>query len=612
MKTANLNRLPRRQAQLSRTGHDMSQEFAFTASTGMILPVYQDYLNAGETDYFSGDLICRTQPLVTAAMCDVDIYLDWFFVPAQMLFTLFGSKRWMTNDLISSFYDDSVITNDTLPLFNIESYLGTATAYYGADSEAWYSTGYNSDFECLGKSQFRLANHLGFNPYGIFFGNSDAAAGLRNYTNPNVFPLFALAYQAIYQDYFRLPLDSFERRSISSFNVDSDYTATSTPVSFSAGAKKAELFCLRYRPRHLDYFTSIKASPIFSAMNSLGGSGTGQTPAEILEKVDNYLSGGTVKVLNSTDGVVNAGPGNVNDAAVQASTAIPTNGLGTARLRSLFAVEKLLRVIGRSKMDYDSQVLAHLGFRVPHDVKHQLTHIKTQHTILHVNEITSTADTYNNGQGSALGAIGGQGYSIIRKPEHPYKFTAPTDGVIMCTFSAVPRLRYFGTFDRQNALTSRLSFYQPEFDKLGMQPLYYYEAAGFSNVGQNSNRLGWQVRYYQWKRKFSRVSEAFAKPSVYGQINQNSAWVLSSRPFGTVNTANWPSVGIGSSTVGLICKPTDLNSIMIVPYQEGWDTSYLTNPQTMFYTDPFLCQFLATVKKVSTMSAFGEPDLGTI
>ena len=612
MKTANLNRLPRRQAQLSRTGHDMSQEFAFTASTGMILPVYQDYLNAGETDYFSGDLICRTQPLVTAAMCDVDIYLDWFFVPAQMLFTLFGSKRWMTNDLISSFYDDSVITNDTLPLFNIESYLSMATSMYGADTDSWYATGYNSDFECLGKSQFRLANHLGFNPYGIFYLNNDAATGLRNYTNPNVFPLFALAYQAIYQDYFRIPLDSYERRSVSSFNVDSDYTATSTPVSFSALAKKAELFCLRYRPRHLDYFTSIKASPMFSAMNALGGSGSGQSPAEILAKVDSYLSGGTVKVLNSTDVIVNSAPGTVNDNATQGSSAIPANGLGTARLRSLFAVEKLLRVIGRSKMDYDSQVLAHLGFRVPHDVKHQLTHIKTQHTVLHINEITSTADTYNNGQGSALGAIGGQGYSIIRKPDKPYKFTAPTDGVIMCTFSAVPRLRYFGTFDRQNALTSRLSFYQPEFDKLGMQPLYYYEAAGFTSLGQNSNRLGWQFRYYQWKRKFSRVSEAFAKPSVYGQINQNSAWVLSSRPFGTVNTANWPSTGVGTSTVGLVCKPSDINSIMIVPYQEGWDTSYLTNPQTMFYTDPFLCQFLATVKKVSTMSAYGEPDLGTI
>ena len=611
MKTSNLNRFPRHQAQLSRTGHDMSQEFAFTASTGMILPVYQDYLNAGETDYFSGDLICRTQPLVTAAMCDVDIYLDWFFVPAQMLFTLFGSKRWMTNDLISSFYDDSVIDNDTMPLFNIESYLKTTTAQFILPTMAWYATGYDSDFECLGKSQFRLANHLGFNPYGIFYNNSDAATSLQSYTNPNVFPLFALAYQAIYQDYFRLPLDSFERRSVSSFNVDADYTATSTPVSFSAQAKKAELFCLRYRPRHLDYFTSIKASPMMSYMNSLGGS---TAVSSILSKVENFLDSDPnapfgSPVRNGSTGVAGSANGDTTQGML---TTLSSNRLGTAQLRSLFAVEKLARVIGRSKMDYDSQVLAHLGFKVPHDVKHELTHLKTQHTVLHINEITSTADTYNNGQGSALGAIGGQGYSIIRKPENPFKFTAPVDGVIMCTFSAVPRLRYFGTFDRQNALTSRLSFYQPEFDKLGMQPLYYYEAAGFSSVGQNSNRLGWQFRYYQWKRKFSRVSEAFAKPSVYGQINQNSAWVLSSRPFGTVNTSNWPSTGIGTSTIGLVCKPTDLNSIMIVPYQATWDGSYLTNPQTMFYTDPFLCQFLATVKKVSTMSAYGEPDLGSI
>ena len=39
----------------------------------------------------------------------------------------------------------------------------------------------------------------------------------------------------------------------------------------------------------------------------------------------------------------------------------------------MFAVEKLLRITGRARKDYDSQVLAHLGFKVPHDVKHELT-----------------------------------------------------------------------------------------------------------------------------------------------------------------------------------------------------------------------------------------------
>ena len=334
-----------------------------------------------------------------------------------------------------------------------------------------------------------------------------------------------------------------------------------------------------------------------------------------LQRIDDYLDSEAVRVANASGQSF----GNNMSSATQTALLQTTSGRVTSSgLRRMFAVEKLARVIGRAKMDYDSQVLAHFGFKVPHDVKHQLSHLKTQHSIIHIGEVISTADTYSSGSGgssgSALGAIGGKGYGIIKSGDRPFKFTAPCDGVIMCTFSAVPRLRYYGTFDKQNVLTNRVSFYQPEFDKLGMQPIYHYEAFHFrSSSSDNSNRLGWQFRYEQWKRKYDRVSEAFALPSNYGQLNQNSAWVVSLSPYATVNDLSGASsYGVGWSNAGLVCKPTELNSAMVVPYTTQWNTAYLTNPQTMFYTDPFICQFRANVKKVSVMSAYGEPDLGTI
>lgn len=611
MNVANLNRLPHRTANLSRTGHDMSQEFAFTASTGMILPVYQDYLNAGETDYYSGSLIVRCQPLVTAAMCDVDIYLDWFFVPAQMLFTLFGSKRWMTNDLISSFYDDSLIKDDVMPLYDIQSYVKMyrSPSLYGTTTQGFYTDGYNGTFECLGKSTFRLLNHFGFNPYGIFEGDSSAAVGLSYMTNPNVFPLFPLAYQAIYQDYFRLPLDSYQRRRVTAFNVDKEYATTSTAYSHTAQGNDASLFCLHYRPRHLDYFTSLKNSPVMSAVNSLGSFSDVNS---IFQRVDSYLDREGVRLTDDFGVSSSSGSGSSLGSTTQASLIEGTSGrVSSMGLRRMFAVEKLARVIGRAKMDYDSQVLAHFGFKVPHDVKHELSHLKTQHTVLHIGEVISTSDTYSNGSGSALGAIGGKGYGIIRSTDKPFKFTAPVDGVIMCTFSAVPRMRYSGVFDKQNSLTDRISFYQPEFDKLGMQPLFAYETSGFQS-SYVSYRVGWQFRYEQWKRKVSRVSEAFAIPVQVGQLNQSAPWVVSMRPFGVVNSAGTYSPGTVVNFQDLVSRPSDLNSCMVVPYTGTWNSAYLTNPQTMFYTDPFICQFRANVKKVSVMSAYGEPDLGDI
>ena len=226
MKTKNLNGYPEHQAQLSRTGFDMGQEFAFTSSVGMILPIYQDFLNVGESVHFSGDLITRTQPLVTAAMCDIDVYLDWFFVPVSMLFTLFPSKRWLTNDFISDFYVNADDSFDKFPLFDITRYLtGDGVQEWNDFVPVLYPNSPYSDpnFERAYKSQFRLANHLGFNPYAIFHGSGDVKTDYVTMSNPNVFPVFPLAYQAIFQDYYRLPLDNFVRRNVKSFNVDSYY-----------------------------------------------------------------------------------------------------------------------------------------------------------------------------------------------------------------------------------------------------------------------------------------------------------------------------------------------------------------------------------------------------
>lgn len=615
MKTQKLNSQPSNRANLSRNGFDMSQEFAFTASTGMILPVYQDFYNAGETAYYSGDLICRTQPLVTAAMADVDVYLDWFFVPMQMLFTLFGSKRWMTNDLLTSFYDSSVITNDDYPLCRIDGWLAKSTTEYNYVSSRFYRDGYGDGFECLGKSQFRLANHLGFNPYGIYRDNGDVETTLAHQANPNVFPMFALAYQAIYQDYFRLPLDDFARRNVNAFNMDKYYEATSATVAPSANDSSPALFCLHYRPRHMDYFTSTKMSPIMSNINMLGGTSS-DTPQMILNKVNSYLN--TTYIYKSTGQYnleVTLPAGGISDSLTNLSSytgQLSNNPVNVANIRSLFAVDKLNRIIGRSKKDYDSQVLAHFGFEVPHDVKHELTHLKEQHTLIHIGEVISTADTYDGSTGSALGSIGGKGYGVISSKK-PFKFTAPCDGIIMCCFSSSARMRYYGTFDKQNAVHTRLDFYVPEFDKLGMQPLYQYEAYGYNDDTTNvGNRIGWQYRYEQWKRKYNRVSEAFGSQIVYNQVNQNAAWVSAMRPYGIVGQSSSFDPSTEWTTKGRIAMPTDLNGIMVVPYTPNWADAYNTNPATMFYTDPFICAFRANVKKVSTMSVYGEPNLNTL
>lgn len=593
--------MPQHVAHLPRTGFDMSQSFAFTSSTGMILPVYQDILNVGETVYINGSLFARTQPLVNAAMADVDVYLDWFFVPIPMLYQLFPSIRYQTNDYFSSVFKTEIDNyGTTLPLTDFNAMMDeipNVTGDYAADTKDAFIGGvYGSSFDCLGKSIFRLLNHVGFNPFGILHSETPGTAW-PHVNNPTVFPLFLMSYQAIFQDYFRV--EDYEQRDVRCFNADSQFDQQSFPThQFNLGSGLCQL---RYRPRHKDYFTSVKVNSLVSAVNLLPSDNT--SVSDVLSQVDSYLDGSTKEVRDFGNGP----SGFRGQGTNYNSTSIGTlyNVLNTSSIRSIFAAEKLLRIIGRSKKDYDSQVLAHFGYRVPHDVKHQLSHLFEQHALLHIGEVVGTADTYDagSGTGSALGAVSGKGYVNIPLRQQSYKFTAPVDGVIMCVYSSVPRFRYYNTFDKQNAITSRLDFFTPEFDKLGMQPLYSYEA-DIAEIG-TAKRLGWQFRYQQHKQKYDRVSEAFR----IGNKDQNyySSWVLAHDSFlnYALSTGNFYPPLVDSFYVA----PTDLNSIMQMKYSPAWSSSYKLLPWQMFDTDPFINDFKASVKKVSTMSTTGEPDL---
>lgn len=604
--------MPQHIANLPKTGFEMSQSFGFTSSTGMLLPVYQDFLNPGEKVRFSGNLFSRTQPIVTAAMVDVDVYLDWFFVPASMLYTLFPSLMWMTDDRLSSFYDSKAITN--FPIMDVNHALSFGRHNDGpmTDVSMYDAADYYYYGDCIAKGRFRLADHLGFNPFGVFAHYEGLAQTdfLQNLvTNPNVFPMYPLAYQAIYEKHYRLQ----ERESFDPlwFNADL-YTGNNTAYTNNADYSP---FTLRYRARKNDYFMSNMPSPIMSGMSMLGSNGTpDRMPSTILSKIDNWLGDPSVQLAGNSD-VDFAGNSPIpseslgsSAGSVEFSGEFLSSGLSPANIRSVFAVEKLLRITGRAEKNYDAQVLAHFGWKVPHDVKHEISFLGSDVGILHIGEVVSDAETFNSadGSGAALGAIGGKGYISINGKSR--SFTAPVHGVLMCIYSAVPRQRYFGGFDKQNSITSRLSFYQPEFDKLGSQPIFAYECE-FESLENSADVIqGWQHRYSQWKRKYDRVSTAFMDNNVSDSVNQYSAWVLATKPYR--NSIRYADQGLdGDNRDNYICGPHDLDNIMVMDYSSAFDSSYFNAPWLMFATDPFINDFHANVKKVSTMSKTGEPNL---
>lgn len=600
-----LNGKPQHVANLPKTGHNLGFVFDYTCAPGMILPINQDLLNPGETVYLDIDLSSsRTMEMQSAAYANMDIHVEHFFVPLSLIYSPFESFIYQTNDFFSSFFSSQ--NNIKLPLLNL---LQQKTSII---SDKDVSVGPNAVisgvttplFDSVGKSAARLFEHLG---YGRIVADSTEF-------NPNIFPWALCAYNAIYQYYFRF--DDFEIFDSGAYNLDSFVDRT----TFFFNSSRC---LLHYAPQNMDYFNSLKNSPIISGTNVNVGLNN-------LPLAKNWLSRDTtssVGVSNfpvigagsvGTSGNVTVAPGfnsqstdlvktNFGFRSTYGSSSIDSlslsgfpNGvdINTANLRALFANEKLWTITGQAKKTYDAQTLAHFGFNVPTDVKHQVQKIGSQVFPIRVGEVISTSGTADQ----PLGTVAGKGY-VSGDGRRQSKFTAPCHGVVMSVaYVSVDRVNY-SSFNKINSIATWQDFYQPEFDHLGMQPIFGYEISSSSSnevADQNFGKIvGWQYRYEQFKRKWNRGTSAFVPGGRF------HSWNAIREPlYGYVDTA----ISVPTDKKWLLYEsPTALNGIMTIDYSVSTPTDILN--ERLYDYDSIVCHAIVNYKKVSTMSEFSLPRL---
>ena len=611
-------------ANLSRHSHDVSAGYTSTMSCGMIIPQYFDILGPGDSIYYRTHMFARMQDVVTAFLGEVDLHIDYFFVPLQMIYTPFGQIFAQTDDFVSSLYS-SMSVKDTFPTIGIDHTFVVNTAY---------NTGGVSEFECEGKKIMRMLDAFDMNPYEVIHNDffptgyqrpASSPVTIDSCYNPPVAPWIPCAYQAIYQKYYRN--DEFEKLDVDSYNVDKLYNASEVTLN-------KKYFDLNWCQRPSDYFTKTRISPISSAVNSLGQSSqfpdNGGSLGEVLYKVDSFLTTHDLtagaqpygsSLIASNDLAHSFGNTGVSSYAPYATAGVGSEYtyLNAANIRALFAVDKFSRIYGRADKTYDDQILAHFGIEIPHDVKHDLTHLKHYHMVIQSDPIYGTANTAladNSKFIGTIGQVGGQGQAVIDTDQE--KFTAPVHGVFMAVAYVVTKPRYTNTFSKLHLCTNRLAFPIPEYDKLGAQPLYAFEFSrvflrpnGTDQSAYRSIRRGWQNRYQQFKEKYNRASVAFERTSdewTPGSSVDNiySSWVVNRAPF-ELEALNDSSRFL--DPVKFFENPHNLDSIMVRPYVSSWSNDYFATPHLTFQTDPLITEFMCFAKKVSWMSETGEPDL---
>lgn len=607
---ASIYSLDKQVASLPKHGFPMSQVFDFTASTGMILPIYYDRLNPGEKIRYSVDLFTRTQPLSTPANVEIDEFVDVFFVPLKKLSAVADNILFQIDDVPSTFFKDGFTMQPSGYMFPLldTSKIGcgddnTDSTYLPAFSTYGNYGSVSNFFDTYIKGAMRLFDHLGLDPSRLI----DSSPATSLFYSPKVSPEFLGVYQAIYYDYFRL--SNWESNQIAAYNFDNAYDSMellTSGKSWAAGASTGTLkylLQLHYRARQKDYFTNIFPSPLASNFGMLSSA------LSNLATVNQWLVNHDLyPISNNGNGDISY-PTTVADTAQQAtfSNIISRTQLSTANLRSLFAVDKLLKITGRAGKHYDDQVLAHFGFKVPRGFDGEVMHLGNHHQSVKIGEVISTASTSTGD----LGELAGKGYSrgVNQLVDN---FVAPCHGYIMAVYSCAPKVSYVGGLDRLHTDVLRYNWFIPELDNLGMQPIFNFEQS-IRSAAPATNRYAWTLRYAHMKCKYNKATYAFISRVDLQNILHNDGpfadWVITD-PFQWSLGA--PAIGLGR----LLVSPCDLNEVMLV----GYDTKRAFTgfydalsqqkffPETLYSTDPLIVHAKQTVSKISGMSIYGLDD----
>lgn len=680
---ASIKRTPSHRARLSRNGHDLSHRTMFTSTSGQLLPVLYDFLSPGESIRINSNLFTRTQPLKTPAFVRITEHIDYFFVPMSQLNEYFGNAFYGIDDSTNpnNFVNGRNNRNPTIaPMLTYgelyKYFLENSVQRQSAGDTSLYTLYDNVGPDEFGISIianfFRLASLLGYSEHITSGLSSDQMSPSKQQGLGVGFELFA-AYQKIFMDYYRNT--QWTRDNPYSYSLTYYYKLGSyNEALYNIGqGEEGDLFKLRYSPLKKDFFTNVLPSPLMTSFGQINSYEWGQGSKQSVEMnpgYSNYVlsqwginpqylaeqfkqvretsndfnnaylygqAGGMQKdesnILPFADSVDTSLRSDYSASPFNPVDSFPTPAVTASTIRTMFAIDKMKSITRRAKYHYDSQTLAHFGFSVPKGVSNEVYYLGSHSSPLSIGEIAATATTGTGSDSSVLGELAGRGIGASGKQKQ-IRFTAPCHGILMAIYRSVPDVDYSAySVDRLIVNFGNINLlYHPEFDRLGMQPMYlwqfYYKnsffnnpehpADGVSDPFRTSKFFGWQYRYSEYKCKYNIVHGAFNYTLRDWVSTRNGSW------FDDNHITN-PSL----DATYFYCPPTMYDNIFSVAFDAGKDEDYNmpwavlrhygtgTKPtlkdnaviSPVFQNDNLLHSIDFKYYKVSTMSTYGLPNL---
>lgn len=574
-------------AHLDRNAFDLSHNDVFSCAPGMLLPISTTEVLPNEHYEINPQIFLRTMPLNSAAFVRMRQHIEFFFVPMRVLCRQFNQF------VVGTKYPISAI--DTLNSFDGLLPSITLKAISSAFDKATQADLQLDGMGCNIKAQLvRLLDLFG---YGVT--NLDSLSLLPNDYYVSV--LRAAAYQKVYSDFYRNPY--YESVDVASFSLDNLFNKKIGLAQINTYRSVIRsLFTLRYRNWAKDYFTSLQ--PQFE------GAPFVTRHVDMSEfSLQNYFNSG---VSTLSPGVSDAQIGGVSSStkdpsSSQVSTLMFDDDSATAQdlsrlslpvhnIRAAFALDKLLRLQQQAgNGSYGEQIRNRFGAASVHD-DWKAQYLGGSSAPISISEVITTANTASTVGDGLTGDIYGKASSVN---DGRIVFDSREHGIILGIFSVCPEADYNATgLDPHNMKLSFEQFFQPEFDRLGKQPLNTFQLSltkplDFKGTTWEDNVIGYQNRYMEYKTGVDKVHGEFCSGGSLSAWSapRNTGLVLSDTQ---ASSQAAPQVNLYSLKV----SPKILNSICSVSF----DGSKLD-------TDPIIVDAHIGIKAIRPMSVSGEPLL---
>lgn len=468
---AKTNVLMRPKVDIGPSRNDFDRGFTsnFNQSAGMILPVFAGVALAGSDGVINARRFTRTAQVVNPAFQTVTQHIDFFKIPIRLLWSYWKDFKTNTQDINSTL----MMVENTSPTSSFPNSVPNYVPRWNltrTDVMGHFNSSYAQSQAPLTYRQSKLRDLLRLTER-LDYGDWLNVTGSDRFVQ-SIF--LCAAYQKCYYDKYRNSL--YENNDPFAYNLDwlsmddsngelliNDSTKLSHWLTFE------KLTTLRYVNYRNDYFHNIYPSLNYSVTVPSGLDW--HLPSDV-SGVSSPLGVGYSSQVVDTDSSVNPAFQPFIKFSYKTDNSAVGNFSNAQSLRALFALDKLMRASARAPKHVADQIEARFGVKATrHDkaLSNECEHIGSFINDIVFGEVTNTAASASN----PLGEIGGKGIGSGDFQNDIHFSCGQDDCIILGLQFFIPRASYDASgVGIWNCKLTRNEFFQPEFEHLGLRPLY--------------------------------------------------------------------------------------------------------------------------------------------